>query len=242
VSAPPVEPSVVRVASYNVHGARGRDGRRDVERIAAVIVEIGADVVGLQEVDSRHDPGERDSQLRALARATGMQAVAGPTLFAPGGEFGNAVLTRLPLRTAHHCDLSVRGREPRGAVEVVLDVAHGEAPLALRVAVTHLEPRGADRRWQAVRLVTWLGERGADLSVLLGDFNEWRPTSAVIRTLLGDGVMGAPRSFPARAPLLALDRVFVQAPAKLRSVAVHTTPLARVASDHLPVVAMVAVV
>lgn len=239
---PALEQSVVRLASYNVHGGVGRDGRRDVERIAAVIMEIGADVVGLQEVDSRHEPGERDSQLRALARATGMQAIAGPTLSAPGGEFGNAVLTRLPLRTAHHCDLSVRGREPRGAVEVVLDLARVEAPTALRVAVTHLGLRSFERRWQARRLATWLGERRAELSVLLGDFNEWRPMSPVTRTLLGGGVMGAPRSFPARAPLLALDRVFVQGPAKLRSVAVHQTPLARVASDHLPVVAMVAVV
>jgi endonuclease/exonuclease/phosphatase family metal-dependent hydrolase len=236
------EPRVVRVASYNVHGARGRDGRRDVERIAAVIAELAADVIGLQEVDSRHEPGDPDSQLQALARATGMHAVAGPTLFAPGGEFGNAVLTRLPVQAAHHCDLSVRGREPRGAVEVLLDVTHAGAPLALRVAVTHLGLRGFERRWQAVRLVTWLRERRADLSVLLGDFNEWRPTSPVIRTLLGDGVMAAPRTFPARAPLLALDRIFVHSPAKLRSVAVHTSALARVASDHLPVVAMVAVV
>jgi len=242
VSAPADRAAVVRFASYNVHGGVGRDGRRRVERIAAVLAEIDADVVGLQEVDSRHEAGHPDSQLRALARATGMHAVAGPTLHAPDGQFGNAVLTRLPLRAANHCDLSVRGREPRGALEVLLDVVHGETRLALRVAVTHLGLRGFERRWQARRLATWLGERSADRSILLGDFNEWRPTSLVIRTLAAGAVMGAPRSFPARAPLLALDRIFVQSPAELRSVAVHASPLARIASDHLPVVAMVAVV
>jgi len=234
--------TVVRVASYNVHGGVGRDRRRDAARIAAVLAEIDADVVGLQEVDSRHEPGERDSQLRALARATGMRAVAGPTLSAPGGEFGNAILTRLPLRAADHCDLSVRGREPRGAVAVLLDAGCGDAPLEVRVAVTHLGLRGFERRWQARRLVTWLGERPVERSILLGDFNEWRPTSLVVRTLAAGAAMGAPRSFPARAPLLALDRVFVHAPAALRSVAVHASPLARIASDHLPVVATVAVV
>ncbi|MGH6904762.1 MAG: endonuclease/exonuclease/phosphatase family protein, partial [Geminicoccaceae bacterium] len=88
----------IRVATYNVHGCRGRDGRRDVARIARVLGEIRADVVGLQEVESRHGRSDVD-QAERLAGALGMACVEGPLLRAERGWYGNALLSRLKVES-----------------------------------------------------------------------------------------------------------------------------------------------
>jgi endonuclease/exonuclease/phosphatase family metal-dependent hydrolase len=225
------------VASYNVHRCVGLDGRRDPGRVAAVIGELAADVVGLQEVDSSADPSPRSSQLDALARATGYRSVAGPILTREDGHTGNGLLTRLPIREERRIDLSVDGREPRGALDVLLE--HRGA--TIRVAVTHLGLRGHERRAQGHRLLDLLARRGEDLSILIGDFNEWLATSRVLRRLhasfgRGHGV----RTFPSPCPLLALDRVWVRPVEALHELRAHRSRLARRASDHLPVRAVVA--
>lgn len=89
------------------------DGRQDVDRVAAVIRELDADVVGLQEVDCQHPPVLR-SQLDRLAEATGYVAVAGPTMQRRGATFGNALLLRARPAAVRRVDLAVAGREPRG--------------------------------------------------------------------------------------------------------------------------------
>lgn len=134
------------LATYNIHRAVGRDGRFDPARIQRVIAEIDADVVALQEVESHH--GGFD-MLAYLATQTSLTPVAGPTLAHATGEYGNAVLTRASLLDVQRLDLSVPHREPRGALDVLLD--WGGAPL--RVVATHLGLRPAERRHQ-IRLRT----------------------------------------------------------------------------------------
>src|SRR5919198_4452797 len=77
--------SCLRIASYNVHGCVGTDGRKDAARIAQVIAELDCDTVGLQEVDYRLD---------YIGRRVGMQAVPGITLVPHDRPFGNALLTK----------------------------------------------------------------------------------------------------------------------------------------------------
>src|SRR6185369_3964250 len=108
----------VRIASYNIHLGIGRDGAFEPARIAAVIAETGADVVALQEI-SLGAPGF--DMLHYLCEATGMAGVAGPTLVTARGEYGNAVLSRHPVTAAVRLDMSVPGREPRGALDVRAD-------------------------------------------------------------------------------------------------------------------------
>jgi endonuclease/exonuclease/phosphatase family metal-dependent hydrolase len=136
----------LRLATYNIHRAVGRDGRFDPARIQRVIAEIDADVVALQEVESHH--GGFD-MLAYFATQTGLTAVPGPTLVHATGEYGNALLPRASLLDVQRLDLSVPNREPRGALDVLLDC--GGAPL--RVVATHLGPRPAEHRYQ-VRLWT----------------------------------------------------------------------------------------
>lgn len=227
-------PRRLRVASYNIHRGFGRDRRQDLDRVASVLRELSADVLALQEVDS--DPEHPDvlDQLAHLATATGFQAVTGPTLRRRGSAYGNLLLTRASVGEVAHLDLCVAGCEPRGAIdaEVVLD------GLAMRVVVTHLGLRPRERREQIARLLSRVRGRGETLLVVLGDFNEWIPGSRVLRPLrqaLGTGTRHA--TFPARFPVLSLDKIFVSPARALRASWVHRTPAASVASDHLPVVA-----
>lgn len=222
----------IRLASYNVHRAIGRDGRFDPQRILGVLREIDPDVVGLQEVEAR-DTGA--DMLEWLGRELGFHAVAGTTLVRHDGHFGNGLLARWPIRTRDLIDLSFRRREPRGAIAVDLEFADGKH---LRVVATHLGLDPAERRHQVERLLplfTWKDEEPA---VLMGDLNEWflwgRPLRKLHRHF---DVTPALRTFPSGMPVLALDRVWTHPGSILKGIEVHRSPLSRVASDHLPLVA-----
>ena len=231
------EPAL-RVVTYNVHGCLGRDGLRDPERIARVIDHRHPQVVGLQEVGGKRRPAGAPSQLDAIAATVGLERWAGPTLGDQRGDFGNAALTRLEVVDVARCALP--GREPRGALEIVVRLG----PHRLAVTVTHLGVWRFERVQQARLLLRWLhDERPALPRVLLADLNEWEPLGPVTRMLRRTFRQLTPplRSFPAWMPLFALDRVLVQPPARILTVGTLSDPLARVASDHLPVVATVAV-
>jgi endonuclease/exonuclease/phosphatase family metal-dependent hydrolase len=222
----------LRVATYNVHSGVGSDGRCDPARIAAVINELAADVVALQEVESRH--GDLET-LEFLSRQTGMIAVPGPTMLRTVGDYGNALLTRASLLELRRPDLSFPGREPRGAIDAMLQAGQGR----LRVIATHLGLRPAERRRQIETLLAGIGDVPVP-TVLMGDLNEWFLWGRPLRRLHAHfGETPAPATFPAGFPLFALDRLWVQPLRCLRKLTVHRSPLARVASDHLPLTATI---
>lgn len=223
----------LRVATYNVHRCIGMDGRLAPERVSAVIGEIEPDVIGLQEVDTGFHDGGPD-QLAHLARATGLGAWSGPTLRNETGDYGSALLTRHPVLDIRRHDLSVADREPRGALEARISV-NG---FPLRICVTHLGLRRRERRAQVARLLHILHGEPDDPLVLLADLNEWAARGSVLRPLRRAlGPAPAVRSFPSRLPLFPLDRVWVRPASWLGAVRPHRSALARVASDHLPIVA-----
>ena len=226
----------LRFATYNVHGCVGLDGRHDGERVRRVVLDLAADVVALQEVDSR--AGEADPWSE-IAHDTDYEVIEGPTLHGHRGRYGNALLTRFPAREVRSVDLSVAGREPRGAVVAEILVPRG-APLW--VIATHLGLRHAERDVQVARLadaIDALPSRG-DV-VLLGDMNVWRPLRdglGPLRERLAPGP--ALRTFPTQLPLLALDRVWTRPAQLVERAHVHRSPTSRMASDHLPLVATLA--
>lgn len=219
------------IASYNIHRGIGIDRRFRPARIAAVIGELGADVVALQEVGSR---AAGFDMLQHLAEETGFGAVAGMTLSDRRGDFGNALLTRLPVVGAERHCLRVGTREPRGALLVVL--AASAAPL--RVIVTHLGLRARERHEQVARLLA-LARRSPDVpTVLAGDMNVWGRAKHESRPLDSHfGGTGMAPTFPSFAPCLALDRIWVHPVGALIRIHAHRSPLSRIASDHLPLVA-----
>lgn len=142
------------------------------------------------------------------------------------------------MRSCTH-DLSFQHYEPRGAIEADLDV-DGRT---VRVFVTHLGLRPAERRAQVRQIADVLGRTPLDMPlVVLGDINEWLPIGRPVRWLhrLLEQAPSA-RSFPVWMPVFALDRIWARPRRMLRTFAVHRSPLARVASDHYPVKARIAI-
>ena len=226
----------LRVVSWNVHQCVGLDARYAPERIARVLRELAPDIVGLQEVDTGRPAREALHQLDFLARATDMAAVAGFNLRRETGDYGNALLTRLPVREVRRLDLSIPRREPRGALDVELAAPGGGR---LRAIVTHFGLNPKERRIQADRLGCAIDGHAAGLPTLLvGDLNEWFPGATRRLAALADRFEEefAGRSFPAPAPFLALDRIYVAPqPVSARCRVWRGWP-ARLASDHLPLV------
>lgn len=223
------------IASYNIHRCIGTDGRHDPERVAEVICEIGADVVGLQEVSSRRH-GTGIDQLELLARVTGYTAVEGPARRHEHGTYGNALLSRTTVRRSRLVDLTHARREPRGVIDAEIEV-DGEAA---RFLVAHLGLSRRERHRQVRRILELVDGDRDRLVAVIGDFNEWIPLGRSVRRL--DRRFGASprrRTFPSRRPVFALDRIWVQPRTALQSVAIHASAAARRASDHLPLVAAV---
>lgn len=228
---------VLHIASYNIHGCIGTDRRCDVQRVADVLRELECDTIGLQEVSSKPGPTTDSMQLEYLARAIGMTAVAGSTIVRHEGEYGNALLTRRRILDVKRHDLSFRRFEPRGALEVDIEVEGSR----VSVFVMHLGLFPAERRFQVRKVLEVLRRIPMDEAVIvLGDINEWLPLSRPLRWL--HTLMGKPpseRSFPVWAPMFALDRVWVRPRGSLVKFGVHRSAVARRASDHYPVKAVV---
>jgi endonuclease/exonuclease/phosphatase family metal-dependent hydrolase len=227
------------VASYNIHRGVGLDRRRDLDRIARVIGEIGPDVIGLQEVVRENGVPDAD-QARYLAAQLGMTLIMGETRPFRDGTYGNAVLTRLPVLGSMRCDLSCDGREPRGALRVDLGVDDA----ALHVFNCHFGLAFHERRAQIDLLHAFL--RATDCEgprLLLGDFNEWHrgPVTRGLRREFSSPMRRLRRTHPAVFPLFRLDRIYWDVELQGEEFRVHGSRLARVASDHLPVVARVRV-
>ncbi len=223
----------VSVASYNVHACVGHDRCFDPQRVVRVLQELDADIVALQEVTSRYDPGRE--LLDYAVRLKGYKVLEGPTVLRPNGHFGNALLTRLPVLTSRLLDISHIKREPRGAIDVDLELNNG----AVRVVATHLGLSPRERRFQIRRLLDLIGSEDRCPVILLGDINEWFIWGRPLRWLHSHfGKPPAPRSFPAHFPIFALDRIWISRPGKLLQLSAHSSELARAASDHLPVKAI----
>jgi endonuclease/exonuclease/phosphatase family metal-dependent hydrolase len=228
-------PRTIRVATYNVHRWTGLNGRRspDGARAGFVISELAADVMALQEVLR---PFEGEDPLPGIADALRLHLAFVTTRVHRRGELGNAILSRWPITSVFALDLSFSRLERRSAVAV--QFLFGDRPLT--VVATHLALGDRTRHRQVRSILEH--ERLQGPVVLLGDLNAWRPSRAT-RDL--EEHWGAqhqeidwPASFPAARPILALDRVYARG-ARIESVEAHSSPAARKASDHLPIVAKI---
>jgi endonuclease/exonuclease/phosphatase family metal-dependent hydrolase len=220
------------VASYNIHKAVGNDGRRDPARTAAVIAEIGADILALQEADQRFGKRTGLLDLKALCRDIGLIAVPTERVGNAHGFHGNLLLVRKALvEVVHH--LHLPGFEPRGALMTDLQIA-GQP---LRVISAHLGLLPQSRTRQIRDLMTKLKTLDDRPALLMGDLNEWRLGARSSLGPLADHFTIPPtvHSFPTRNPLFALDRMLACSQGELTDLVTHDTPLSRIASDHLPI-------
>ena len=225
----------ISVATYNVHRWTGLNGRvrPDPARAGFVISELGADVLALQEVLR---PRAGVDPLETLADALGLHVVFACTRAHRLGLIGNAILSRWPIAAVSMIDLTCTRMEKRVAVSAQIELP--KAPLA--VVATHLALSDRTRHLQVQELLEHQSQ-SSGATVLLGDMNAWRQcraTRALDRALRSHHNQDWPASFPSARPVLALDRVYAQG-ARVVSVEAFSSPAARRASDHLPVVATI---
>ena len=231
----------LRIATYNVHRCRGLDGRTRPERIAAVLRAIDADVVALQEVIGAGPHGRGHAE--ELGAALGMGWVMAPARQFRGHQFGNAVLSRLPITLHIEHDLSWKTCEARRMQRVDIS-AHGGT---LHLYNVHLGTAILERRHQAKRLATIVSDRHVTgPKLVLGDFNEWMRGLAT--SLLNEKLQSVDlrdflprkrtqRTYPGIFPVLHLDHIYYAGKVEVVGVELPRTRLSLVASDHLPLVA-----
>ena len=233
-AAVPPPADALPVASYNVHKCIGLDRRRDPLRTLQVIAELDADIVALQEADRRFGDRAGLLDLDRLRAEAGLEPVPFDRVGAAHGWHGNLVLTRNAEVEAVR-PLRLPGLEPRGAL--VVDLLHRGRPL--RVIAAHLGLLRASRLLQARAILAALdlGDDGRS-TLLMGDLNEWRiggGRSSLAPLAARKRLPAAVPSFPAQFPVLALDRIIASPCAEVVQMTRHDSPLARIASDHLPV-------
>lgn len=236
-----------RVATYNVHGCVGMDGQRSEQRIAEVIAMLDVDVIGLQELDLNRRRSAGVDQAAVIAKHLGWHHHFYPALRAGDEHYGDAVLSRYPMRLRQARELpSVTTRvcpESRAAIWVEVETPGGK----VQVINTHLGLGRRERFMQAQLLAgpEWLGSVGSDDPlILLGDFNSLpgSPSFQLLARQLRDArtfIRPTPRlrTFPTRLPLVAVDHILVNDRLRVDSIKVVRAAATRIASDHFPLVA-----
>ncbi|CAN5862565.1 endonuclease/exonuclease/phosphatase family protein [soil metagenome] len=222
---------IVRVMTWNIHGAVGRNPRFDLERVVALVRGHRPDIIALQEIDSRRARAAHiDNPFDVLQRALGSHGIGAKTVTTADGEYGQALISRWPMANTEIHDLSFPNREPRRAICSDIETPAGP----LRVIATHLGLSFRERHTQVATLMKMLGGLRRP-TVALGDFNDWLWAGSVRRQL--GRILPAytrHRTFPAPWPMFHLDRVYLWPPEAL--VGSRTDPEARAISYHLPVI------
>jgi endonuclease/exonuclease/phosphatase family metal-dependent hydrolase len=229
----------MRIVTYNIHKARGIDGRTSIKRIARVLGELDADIIALQEIFALCD--SQQGQVEALATELGLRSAFGCTRHHEGRPYGNAILTRWPILESRDLDISWYRRERRGCIRADLKTPRG----TLHVFNIHMGTNYFERRHQ-VRSLLSARHLHEDLSgprVLVGDFNEWikglttRMLSDKFESLNLELHVRKRRSYPGFLPIMHLDHIYFERPLHVEKAELIRTRLSRMASDHLPLVA-----
>jgi endonuclease/exonuclease/phosphatase family metal-dependent hydrolase len=239
LSSEPFRPRTLRVMSYNIHVGIGMDKKLDLQRIAAVINAERPDLVGLQEVDRGVQRTQRIDEMVELARLTRMDYAFAFNLAYQGGQYGVAILSRLPIRATEHRHFkNLREAERRGFIRAEITF-HGRK---LNFVTTHLDYQFEDGRlFETQQLLSALKDI-QDPLIVVGDFNDI-PVGQSYKLMsesFADAWMGKQSgdngfSYPADKPVKRIDYIFLRRTDALR--AKRAWVVNTLASDHIPVVA-----
>ncbi len=237
--------TVLRVVSYNIHkGVRGVGPARrlEIHNLRLAIARLDADLVCLQEVRKlnrreakffAHWPSQEQAEFLA---PQGHTAVYCSNAITRHGEHGNALLSRWPVLSQQHADMSDHRFEQRGLLHTEVQV-RGQA---VHVLVLHLGLMRGGRKRQLQQVCDYVRQAIAPHApvVVAGDFNEW---NAGVRKVLAKVGLQPPShqhlpTFPSALPVLALDHIYTRGLQALSQHVPHGPHWARM-SDHLPIVA-----
>ena len=233
----------LRVATYNIHKCVGMDLRFAPERIAEVLHETKADVIALQEVVCQAGSDSRKNQGEFIAKELGMDFRLGQNRTENGGDYGNVILSRFPIKLAENHDITVDGYEPRGCLSAEIDVPDGSS---LNFINVHMGTSYFERRKQVQKLLETdaiAADAETAKRIVAGDFNEWINGLATrlfrerFACLDPKEHLGRRSTFPGILPVLHLDNIYFDRTLKLRNASLHRSRTALLASDHLPIIA-----
>jgi endonuclease/exonuclease/phosphatase family metal-dependent hydrolase len=243
--------SQLKIATYNIHKGMSAFNRRHVlHDLKHALDDLGADLVFLQEVQGEHRRragrhADWPDQPQHVFLARDQHHAYGRNAEYRSGHHGNALLSRYPILDWHNQDVSLNALERRGLLHGKVQVDGW--PHALHTLCVHLNLRASDRRKQLAALADYVLNRippDAPL-IIAGDFNDWRGEACdVLHHALGVkeafvSLHGRPAaSFPARLPLLPLDRIYLRG-LTVQAADVHTGRGWRGLSDHAPLSAVV---
>jgi endonuclease/exonuclease/phosphatase family metal-dependent hydrolase len=229
-----MSPDTIRFMTWNIHGTLGLNPRFDLAQVVELIRRWSPDIVALQEVDSRGNGNGVQDPFTHLQDRLGKHGICARSITTADGHYGQMLISCCPILNGETHDISAPEREPRRAIRAEIETPAG----AVRVIATHLGLSIGERRAQARLLLALAG--AADMTtIMLGDFNDWFWPGSV-RSVLARELPGRSRfrTFPAAFPLLRLDRIYCRPRAAVRRL--FTDKQARAVSDHLPVIADVA--
>jgi endonuclease/exonuclease/phosphatase family metal-dependent hydrolase len=248
----------LRVMCWNIRHGLGNDGCVDLQRIARVIRESGAQIVALQEVDRGWARSGGADQASDLADALGMHHVFAANLVLPDAgygipaEYGTAILSEWPIASSSNAALPARHSSERRGL-LTASITHPERG-ELVVACTHLHWGStatpaesiAERAEQVAAIIETLQPAPAP-TLLMGDFNA-APDSPELAALRDPAsgfrdawalVHGDQPGYtiPIDHPARRIDHIWLGDGVTCSSIRVQVTADTRLASDHFPVVA-----
>ena len=230
---------MLKIGSYNIQKSIGVDARRRPERTLQVIREMDCDILALQEADRRFGPRQSTLCPEEIEEQTDFQIVPLAVRSKSLGWHGNALLVRKSARILSCSRLDLPQLEPRGAVTAEVEVKG----IRIRIASMHLSLVGTFRKRQILSIMDQIHSSAHDIpTVLVGDLNEWRDRASSLKLFSPHFEVTTPgRSFPSPMPVASLDRIITSHSVRVMTSGVHTSSTARIASDHLPVWAELAI-
>ncbi|WP_410016637.1 endonuclease/exonuclease/phosphatase family protein [Sodalis sp. RH24] len=236
-----------KVLTINTHKGFAAFNRRFIlPELREAVRTVAPDIVFLQEVLGTHEKHSQRfdnwpvvPQYEFLADTMWADFAYGRNAVYPDGDHGNALLSRFPITRQSNLDVSIDGTEKRGMLHCVLQVPGRE--LELHMICVHLGLKEAHRREQMLRMSRHIATLPADAPlVVAGDFNDWRQrANTLLRREAGlvevfTQARGRPaRTFPARFPLLRLDRIYVRNARISEPTSLANQPWSHL-SDHAP--------
>jgi endonuclease/exonuclease/phosphatase family metal-dependent hydrolase len=211
------------IMTYNINHGLGIDNKLDIDRIASVIAASGADIVGLNEVDNRMLRSGFRNQVKLVADKLGMNYIFGSAMNLGIGNYGNAILSKFPIKEVKNYRLPGKiGLEPRALLETKIEINENTY---LYIMTTHLSLNHEER----IKQIEWIENYLINIKdpfLIMGDFNMELEELQKYKSLISNI-----KTYPSQEADESIDQIYSNYNCKIKGYSILTN-----ASDHLPVI------
>ena len=224
----------LKIMSYNIHSGVGRDKIFSYKRIGQFLASLKPDIVCLQEMDLRNPDLNTSEQIEALKAGYFEHFVFNPAVIEKEGDYGNAILSKFKPESVDDVDVSYSDNQPRNIQHIEFN-KNGYQFIVLN---THLGLELNERAQQFTQIIELINLSKFQSSplFLLGDFNEWLPTTKhLVKMNMKLNPISLKPTFPNSFPIFKLDRIWYSGQAEIISARVIKTKESKHYSDHYPI-------